>query len=91
MKKDPLPFGFCLLHYLHRQADLASRLLRVLQEYCVVRSSSGDIDIPVILLANEMQNLLVYVDNGAGKNRKVMDFFFEAFLAGTKTALVNFW
>ena len=40
---------------------------------CVVRSSSGDIDIPVILLANEMPNLLVYVDNGAGKNRKVMD------------------
>ena len=40
---------------------------------CVVRSSSGDIDIPVILLANEMPNLLVYVDNGAGKNRKVTD------------------
>ena len=40
---------------------------------CVVRSSSGDIDIPVILLANGMPNLLVYVDNGAGKNRKVMD------------------
>ena len=40
---------------------------------CVARSSSGDIDIPVILLANEMPNLLVYVDNGAGKNRKGMD------------------
>ena len=40
---------------------------------CVVRSSSGDMDIPVILLANEMPNLIVYVDNRAGKNRKVMD------------------
>ena len=40
---------------------------------CVVRSSSCDIDIPVILLANEMLCLLAYVYNGAGKNRKVMD------------------
>ena len=42
---------------------------------CVVRSSSGDTDIPAILLANEMPNLLVYVENGAGKNGKVMDLF----------------
>ena len=40
---------------------------------CVVLSSSGDIGIPVILLANEMPNLIVYVDNGVGKNRKVID------------------
>ena len=46
---------------------------------CVVRSSSGDIDIPVILLANEMPNLLASVDNGAGKNRKVMVFLHVVF------------
>ena len=39
----------------------------------VVHSSSGDINIPVILLAKEMPNLLAYVDNGSGKNRRVMD------------------
>ena len=39
----------------------------------IVRSNSNDIDIPVILLANEMPNLFVYVDNGAGKNRKELN------------------
>ena len=41
---------------------------------CKVRSSSNDIDIPVILLVNEMPNLFVYVDNRAGNNRKVLNF-----------------
>ncbi len=39
----------------------------------LLRSPSGNIDIPVILLANEMQNVHVYIDNGAGKNRKLLD------------------
>ena len=37
-----------------------------------MRSSSADIDIPVILLANEKPNLHVYMDNGTGKNRQVL-------------------
>ena len=40
---------------------------------CIVRSSSSDIDIPVILLAKEMPYLFLYVGNGAGKNKKVLD------------------
>ena len=43
------------------------------EKVCVVRSSSGDIDIPVILLANEMPDLSAYVYNGTGKNKKVID------------------
>ena len=39
----------------------------------VVRSSSGDIDIPIILLANEIDNLKVFIDNGTGKARKILD------------------
>ena len=56
---------------------------------CVVRSSSGDIDIPVILLANEMPNLLVYVDNGTGKNRKVMDLSSCSLSKDQKKALLG--
>ena len=36
----------------------------------MVRSSSGDINIPVILLRIEsISNVDVYIDNGSGKNR----------------------
>ena len=39
---------------------------------CVVRSNSGDIDIPIILLGIELErNVHVYIDNGTGKNRRV--------------------
>ena len=31
---------------------------------CIVRSCSGDVYIPVILLANEAKNLHVFMDNG---------------------------
>lgn len=40
---------------------------------CVVRSSSGDTDIPIILLGNECENLKVIIDNGSGKSRQVLD------------------
>ena len=33
---------------------------------CVVRSCSGDIDIPIILLANGRRNLYILIENGAG-------------------------
>ena len=40
---------------------------------CVVRSNSGDIDIPIILLGLELErNVHVYIDNGTGKNRRVL-------------------
>ena len=40
---------------------------------CVLRSSSGDIDIPIILLANEVSNLTIYIDSGTGKSRKIVE------------------
>lgn len=40
---------------------------------CVVRSCSGDTDIPIILLANECENLRVIIDNGSGKSRRILD------------------
>ena len=40
---------------------------------CIVRSPSGDIDIPVILLASQSPNLKIYIDNGIGKQRKMLD------------------
>ena len=43
---------------------------------CVVRSCSGDIDIPVILLANEMPDLLVYVDKWSRQKQKDNGSFF---------------
>jgi len=40
---------------------------------CVVRSSSGDTDIPIILLANERENLKIIIDHGSGKGRRFLD------------------
>ena len=40
---------------------------------CVVRSSSGDTDIPIILLANDCENLKNILDNGSGKSRRILD------------------
>ena len=54
-----------------------------------VSISSSDTDIPVILLANEMPNLFVYVDNGAGKNRKVLDLSSCSLSKAQKEALLG--
>ena len=40
---------------------------------CVVRSCSGDIDMPIILLANEDPNLHILIENGVGKGKKLLD------------------
>ena len=41
---------------------------------CTVRSSSGDIDIPVILLGMDTNdNVDIFIDNGSGNNRKILD------------------
>ena len=40
---------------------------------CIVRSNSGDIDIPIILSGIELErNVHVYIDNGTGKNRRIL-------------------
>ena len=39
----------------------------------MLRSPSGDIDIPIILLANGNYNLRVSVDSSTGKHRKLTD------------------
>ena len=55
-----------LLHHAQQQ-NVGEKTIGALQ------SHSGDIDIPVILLANEVENLRVYIDNGAGQHRKFLD------------------
>ena len=40
---------------------------------CAVRSSSDDVDIPIILLGMEsISNAEIYIDNGSGKSRKLL-------------------
>ena len=56
----------CLLHHAHQHNEGE-------ETNCILRSHSGDTDIPIILLANEVPNMHVYVDNGAGKHRKLLD------------------
>ena len=56
----------CLLHHAHQQNEGEETI-------GILRSHSGDTEIPIILLANEVPNLHGYVDNGAGKHRKVLD------------------
>ena len=51
---------------------MPARKIENQKKTCVVRSSSGDIDIPVILLANVRPNLTVYIDKGTGRNRQVL-------------------
>ena len=56
----------CLLHYAHQQNE-GEEAISILQ------SHSGDTGIPIIRLANEVPNLHVYIDNGAGRHRKLLD------------------
>ena len=52
----------------------ASRSSNGQQIICVVRSSSGDIDIPIILLGMDLENnVQIFIDNGSGKNRKLLE------------------
>ena len=55
-----------LLHHALRQSNGQETV-------AVVRSNSGDIDIPIILLANEIDNLKVFIGNGTGEARKLLD------------------
>ncbi|CAB3978468.1 Hypothetical predicted protein [Paramuricea clavata] len=57
---------------------------------CVVRSSSGDIDIPIILLGIQpIRNLEIYINNGSGKTRKSLHFNSCSLTSLEKTALVG--
>ena len=39
------------------------------QIICVLRSSLGDIDIPIMLLGTDLENnVKIFIDNGSGKN-----------------------
>ena len=53
--------------YLIKHAAQSNNLPTV----CGVRSSSGDIDIPIILLGmDELNNAQIFIDNGSSRNRK---------------------
>ncbi|XP_046854152.1 uncharacterized protein LOC124447292 [Xenia sp. Carnegie-2017] len=57
---------------------------------CVVRSSSGDIDIPIILLGMEpISNVAIYIDNGSGKTRKLLHLNVCSLTNQQKKALVG--
>ena len=44
------------------------------QIICAARSSSGDIDIPIIILDMDLENnVQIFIDNGSGKNRKLLE------------------
>ena len=38
----------------------------------MVRSSSGDIDILVLFILHQFEGKNVFIDNGVGKNRKII-------------------
>ena len=60
----------------HEEADtkIAYLVQHALRENgdntCVVRSSSGDIDIPGILVAANLADRRIFIDNGTGRNHK---------------------
>ena len=44
------------------------------QIICVVRPSSGDIDIPIILFVMDLENnVQIFIDNGSRKDRKLLE------------------
>ena len=52
----------------------AARSSNGLQIICAVRSSSSDIDIPITLLGMDLENnVQIFIDNGSGKNRKLLE------------------
>ena len=55
----------------------------------VVRSPSADIDIPVIILGNEMSVNQVYIDSGTGKHRKLINLSSSCLTDIQKKALLG--
>eukprot|EP00112_Aurelia_sp_Birch-Aquarium-sp1_P025967 Seg893.4 transcript_id=Seg893.4/GoldUCD/mRNA.D3Y31 product="hypothetical protein" protein_id=Seg893.4/GoldUCD/D3Y31 len=53
--------------------DHASQGNTTQKSTCLLRSSSGDTDFPIILLANEQRNLIIFIVNGTGKSRRLLD------------------
>ena len=43
------------------------------EDSVMVRSSSGDIDILALFLSHDFGNTVIYVDNGTGKERKILE------------------
>ena len=72
----------CLLHHAHQQNEGEETV-------GILRSHSGDIDIPVILLVNEVPKLHIYGDNGTGKQSKLLDLQSCDLSHGQKQALLS--
>ena len=53
----------------------------------MVRSPSGDIDILILFLSLQFENITVLIDNGIGKNRKIIDMS-SSFLCESKRKAV---
>ena len=70
------------MHYVARQNHEKETV-------AIVPSSSGDVDIPIILLANVPNTLNVFVDNGTGKSRKLLNLSLSNLSHDTKQALLG--
>ena len=69
----------------------ATNAVREQHTTCVVRSSSGDIDIPIILLGCTSEEFMeIHIDNGTGKSRRLLDMNACSLSQEQKKALVGF-
>ena len=55
----------------------------------MVRSPSGDIDILTLFVAHDFRDTKVFIDNGTGKNRKIIEVTSSQLSAEEKKALIG--
>ena len=55
----------------------------------MVRSPSGDIDILTLFIAHDFRDTKVFIDNGTGKNRKIIEVTSSQLSAEEKKALTG--
>eukprot|EP00794_Sanderia_malayensis_P012447 gene12447-13734_t len=82
----------------HEEADTKVVFLldHVLQRYgqhsrVILRSPSGDVDIPIIVYGNQLDtDLRIFLDNGTGKSRKVLDMNSSQLSSVQKRGIIGF-
>ena len=55
----------------------------------MVRSPSGDIDILTLFVAHDFRDTKVFIDNGTGKNRKIIEVKSSQLSVEEKKALIG--
>ena len=59
------------------------------EESIMVRSPSGDIDILTLFVVHDFRDTRVFIDNGSGKNRKIIEVTSSQLSAEEKKALIG--